>query len=212
MRLLEDHLLVREGRLGCGVPVDHPHAAVDFALFVEVAEDVDDAARAHLVHREAGALPVARGAQLAQLAENHAAVLLLPLPGVAEELLARELRLFNPLFVEHRHHLGLGGNRGVVHARHPAGVAARHAGAADEHVLQRVVEHVAHVEHARDVGGRDDDGIGLPLVGFRVEETVLNPKVVPFGLDILRRVFVCELHDSVFYVIWTAKLLTICQR
>ena len=212
VRLLEDHLLVRESRFCGGVPVDHPHAAVDFPLLVEVAEDADDAFGAGLVHREAGALPVARGAQLAQLAQNHAAVLLLPLPGVAEELLAGELRFFDALFVEHRHHLCLGGNRGVVHARHPAGVAARHAGTAHQHVLQRVVEHVAHVEHTRNVGGRDDDGIGLTCVGLRVEEPMLNPEVVPFGLDFLRRVFVCELHDSSFYRVWRAKLLTICQR
>ena len=196
VRLLEDHLLVRKGRLRRGVPVDHPHAAVDFPLFIEVAEDAQDAFRAGFVHREARAVPVARGAQLAQLLEDHAAVFLFPLPGVAEELLARERRLFDALFVEHRHHLGLGGDRRMVHARHPAGVFSRHAGAAHQHVLQRVVEHVPHVEHARHVGGRNDDRVGFPFVGLRVEDAPVDPVVVPLGFDLLRCVFVGDLHGA----------------
>ena len=203
VRLLEDHLLVREGRLRRGVPVDHPYAAVDLAFLVEVAEDAQNALRAGFVHREARAVPVARGAQLAQLFENHAAVFLLPFPGVAEELLARERRLFDALFAQHRHHLGFGGDRRVVHARHPAGVLSRHAGAAHQHVLQRVVEHVPHVEHARHVGGRDDDRVGFPLVGFRVENMLFDPVVVPFGFDLLRCVFVCDLHGALNFTLFS---------
>ena len=196
VRLLEDDLLVRQGGLRRGVPVHHPHAAVDLPLVVEVAEDADDALGARLVHREARALPVARGAQPAQLLEDHAAVLLLPLPGVAEELLARELRLLDAPFAEHRHDLGLRGDRRVVHAGDPAGVPARHAGAAHQYVLQRVVEHVPHVEHARHVGGRNDDRIGFALIGFRVEQAVSGPVVVPFALDLAGRIFVCDLHSA----------------
>ena len=110
VRLLEDDLLVRKGGLCRGIPVHHTHAAVDLALVVEVAEDAQHSFGADVVHREAGALPVARGAQLAQLLEDHAAVLLLPLPGVAEKLLARERRLLDAFFAEHRHDLGLGGD------------------------------------------------------------------------------------------------------
>ena len=194
VRLLEDDLLVREGGLCRGVPVHHAHAAVDLALVVEVAEDAQHAFGTGVVHREAGAVPVARGAQLAQLLEDHAAVFLLPLPGVAEELLARERRLLDALFAQHGHDLGLGGDRRVVHARDPAGVLARHAGPAHQHVLQRVVEHVSHVEHAGHVGGRDDDRIGFAFIGFRVEKSAIDPVVVPLGFDLLRRVFVCELH------------------
>ncbi len=194
VRLAEDHLLVREGRAGRGVPVHHAHAAVDAALFVEIAEDAQHAFGAGLVHREDRAVPVARGAQLAQLPEDHAAVLLLPLPGVAQELLARERRLLDALLPEARHDLGLGGDRRMVHARHPAGVLAFHARAAHQHVLQRVVEHVAHVEHARDVGRRNDDRVGFAFVGLRVEQPVLGPVVVPLRLDLLGRIFLCDMH------------------
>ena len=81
VRLLEDHLFVRQRGPGRGIPVDHAHAAVDAPLAVEVAEDLDDPLGADVVHRETGAVPVARSPQLAQLPQNYAAVLLLPCPG-----------------------------------------------------------------------------------------------------------------------------------
>ena len=40
-----EDLLVGNGCEGLGVPVDHPQAAVDVALGVQVEEGVDDAAR-----------------------------------------------------------------------------------------------------------------------------------------------------------------------
>ena len=196
VRLLEYHLFVRQRRLRRGIPVDHAYAAVDLAFLVKVAEYLDDALGAGFVHREAGALPVARGAQLAQLPEDHAAVFFLPLPGVFEEFLARERRLLDALFMQHRHDFRLRGDRRVIHARHPAGVFARHAGTADQHVLQRVVEHVPHVEHTGHVGRRDDDRIGFASVGFRMEQPVVDPVVVPFLFDLLRRIFISDLHKG----------------
>ena len=201
VRLLEDDLLVGEGGLCGGVPVDHADAAVDLTLVVEVAEDAQDALRADVVHREAGAVPVARGAELAQLPEDDAAVLLLPLPGVFQEFVTRERRLLDSLFAEHGDDFGLRGDRGVVHAGDPACVLSGHAGAADENVLQGVVEHVPHVEHSGDVGGRDDDRIWFAFIGFRVEELVVDPIVVPFGFDLLRSVFVSDLHNA----LWVLK-------
>jgi len=197
VRLLEYHLFVRQRRLRRGIPVDHAYAAVDLAFLVKVAEYLDDALGAGFVHREAGALPVARGAQLAQLLEDHAAVFFLPLPGVFEEFLARKRRLLDALFMQHRHDFRLRGDRRVIHARHPAGVFARHAGTADQHVLQRVVEHVPHVEHAGHVGRRDDDRVGFASVGFRMEQPVVDPVVVPFLFDLLRRIFISDLHKGV---------------
>ena len=124
------------------------------------------------------------------------AVFFLPLPGVFEEVLARERRLLDALFMQHRHDFRLRGDRRVIHARHPAGVFARHAGTADQHVLQRVVEHVPHVEHTGHVGRRDDDRIGFASVGFRMEQPVVDPVVVPFLFDLLRRIFISDLHKG----------------
>ena len=113
---------------------------------------------------------------------------------MTQELFARERRFLDPLGLELGHHLGFRGDRGVVGARNPAGVLALHAGAAHQYVLQRIVEHVAHVEHPRHVGRRNDDRIGFARIGFGVEQSVPLPVVVPFLLDLLRSVFVGNLH------------------
>ncbi len=53
------------------------------------------------------------------------------------------------------HHLR--GDAGMVHARLPQHVLAAHALEADQNVLQRVVERVAHMQRAGDVRRRNDD-------------------------------------------------------
>ncbi len=156
---LIDHLFVGDGGEGFGVPVDHADAAVDEAFVVEVDEDADDTFVADGVHGEGGAVPVAGGAEFTELLEYDAAVFLLPLPGVFHELVAGEVALVDAPFLEHIDHLGFGGDGGVVGAGHPAGVEPHHAGAAHEDVLYGVVEHVAHVEYAGDVGRRYDYGV-----------------------------------------------------
>ena len=73
---------------------------------------------------------------------------------------------------------GLRGDAGVIGAGHPQGVVALHAPPADQHVLQRVVEGVAHVQGAGHVRRRDDDGERLAArVGPAVEVAVLVPEV-----------------------------------
>ena len=74
-----------------------------------------------------------------------------PMVAAVGAALGRELAL--------DHHLG--GDAGMVGARLPEHVLAAHALEAAEHVLQRVVERVAHVQRAGDVRRRDDDRVGL---------------------------------------------------
>ena len=74
-----------------------------------------------------------------------------------------------PLCGEAVHHLCLGGDGSMVGARHPAGILPLHARTAHQYILDGVVEHVAHMQHTRDVGGRDDDGIGFPFIRLGVE-------------------------------------------
>ena len=66
----------------------------------------------------------------------------------------------------------------------PITIYALHAGAAHEHVLYSIVEHVAHVQHSRHIGGRNDHGIRLPAVGFRMEKLVFQPVRIPLLLYI----------------------------
>ena len=173
MLFLVDHLLGREGCQRLRVPVDHAQAAVDVTLVVQVDKHLDDALRALLVHGERCTVPVAAGTQSAQLLEDDASVLVGPVPGVLQELVARQVVLLDALLGQFLHHLSLGSNRGVVGAGHPAGILALHACTANENILNGVVQHVAHVEHTRHVGRWDDDGVRLASVGFGSEQFMI---------------------------------------
>ena len=89
--LLINHLLVAEGGEGGRIPIDHANAAIDQPLAVQIAEDADDAPGTDIVHGKSRAVPVAGGTEASELLEDDAAVLLFPLPGVAQKLLAGEV-------------------------------------------------------------------------------------------------------------------------
>ena len=89
---------------------------------------------------------------------------------------------------------GLGGDAGVVGAGHPKGIITLHAAEPNEDVLEGVVEGVAHVEGAGDVGRGYDDGIGGGIIrGVRgrvgVETSLAAPELVGLIFDGGR--FVC---------------------
>ncbi len=187
--LFIDHFNVAQSGLGLGIPVDHPLAAVDKPAAVKIDKYLCDTFRPQFVHGEGGAAPVARGSELAQLLQDDASILVSPVPRVFQKLLACEIALLDSLFGKLGHDFGLCGYRSMVGAGHPQGVFARHAGAAHEYVLYRVVEHVAHVEHACDIGRRDNDRIGFARVGSALEEVVTHPVVIPFVFNLRRVVF-----------------------
>ena len=178
----EEHLVVADGRAVRGVPVDHAEAAVDEALVVKVAEHLCHGLGALGVHGEGRAVPVAGCAELAELLEDYAAVLLGPFPGVLEEFLAGEVGFLYAFRGEFGDDLGLGGDGGVVGAGYPEGVLALHAGAAHEDVLDGVVEHVAHMEHTRDVWRGNYYGVRFTGIGHGTEELVFEPVGIPFVL------------------------------
>jgi hypothetical protein len=64
------------------------------------------------------------------------------------------------------------------------------------------------MQHTGYVGGRDYDGVCLALIGRRVEKFMLNPIVVPFALDLLGRVLVCNVHS--FYFVIFNRLFGLC--
>ena len=86
------------------------------------------------------------------------------------------------------HHLG--GDAGVIGARLPQRVAPAHALEADQNVLQREGERVAHVQAAGHVGRRHHDGVGLGVRALtRRKRAVALPPLVMAGFD--RSRFVC---------------------
>ncbi len=193
---------VRQGRMAAGAPVDQPLAAVDEALFVEPDKDLAHGLGQAFIHREALALPVAGGAELLELADDAPAVLLLPLPDlpdecfpaqrVAVDLLRRELAL---------HHV-LRGDACVVRAGKPEGAVAAHPAPADQDVLERCVQRVAHVERSRYVRRGNDNRIGpAPCVGRGMKIALLFPLAVPCVLNDARLVGLAQLpvgHENPF--------------
>ena len=156
------HLEVRDRGLEARVPVHEALVAVDQPVAVELDEHLDDGARQALVHGEAGARPVAGAAEAAELAEDDAFRLLFLLPHLGEERLAAHRAAVGAVLGGEAaldHHLGR--DAGMVGARLPEHVLAAHALEAAEHVLQRVVERVPHMQRAGDVRRRDDDRVGL---------------------------------------------------
>ena len=180
------NLLVGEGGEGDGAPVDHAFTTVDVALLKEFDEGRQHGLGVAGVHGEVGAVPIAGATQLAELLEDVVTLFVAPGPDAFEEFLATEIAAALALgFFEVFFHHGLGGDAGVVGAGDPAGGFAFETGAADEGVLEGVIEHMAHVQDAGDVGRRDDDGVGLLAgCGDAGEALGFLPGGIPFGFNI----------------------------
>ena len=162
------HLEVGDRGVQLGIPVDEALVLIDEPGVVELDEHLEDGLRQALVHGEALARPVAACAEPLELIDDDAAGFGLPLPDTLDELLAPHgaapgLLAFHELTLNHH----LGRDAGMVGSRLPQHVAAAHALEAAQHVLERVVERMAHVQRARHVGWRDDDaiGLGVPALG-----------------------------------------------
>ncbi len=181
-----------------GVPVDEPLVLVDQPLPVKADEGPDDGPRQALVHGEALAAPVRRIAEAPHLPDDRPARALLPFPHLGDErrpahlaaadigARARQLAL--------DHHLRR--DAGMVRARLPQHRLAAHPLEADQRVLDRVVEGVAHVQAAGDVGRRQHDAERLGRgVGTRREQAGVLPRGIDAGLDLCRAVGLVE-HGS----------------
>ena len=154
-----------------GVPVHQPLAAVDQALVVHLDEDADHGvveiavlARRRIRgarHGEGLTRPVAGGAKAAELPLDVAARADLLLPDQLQEVVAGEIGAALAVLGQFAFHHHLRGDPGMVGAGLPERVMPLHPVPARQHILQRVVEGVAHVQAARDVGRRDHDAEGL---------------------------------------------------
>src|SRR5690606_23332928 len=103
------------------------------------------------------AAPVHRAAEAAELAGDRAAAFGLPLPDLLDEFFAGVvgalvLPLFELAFDDH-----LRGDAGVIGAYDPQRILAPEALVADHNVLKSVIECMADVQRARDVGRGIDD-------------------------------------------------------
>ncbi len=183
-------LEVRDRRLVEGAPVDDPLGAVDPAPVPEVDEEAHHRLDVGVVHREALAAVVERGAEPAVLAHDRAAGLLEMAPDALDERLAAELLARRALGRELLLDDVLGRDPGVVVARLPERVEALHPVPADQDVLQRPVEGVAHVQRAGDVRRRyaDDERLVSARAGAGPVDALGLPGLLPAFLDALRPV------------------------
>ena len=168
-------LEVGDRRAQARVPVDHVGVAVDEALLVEVDEDLQDRADVALVHREALVVVVELRAEALELLDDLAAELLAPAPHGLAERLAAELLAGRALRLQALLDLPLRRDARVVGAEDPLRALPAHAVRADERVLDRAVQRVAHVQRAGDVRRRDRDrevlvrragGLGMVQAGL----------------------------------------------
>src|SRR5688572_16710692 len=187
------------------VPVDQPLASIDETLFVQLDEDFHDRTRHARVHREVagflsfgvGVIPIGGSAEAAHLARDGRARLVLPLPYALDELLAPEVVAALAFLLELALDHDLGGDAGVVGADHPVGVVAAHAAVADERVHEGLLERVAHVQRAGDVGRRQLDAVRRRDMIVVPEAARFFPAPVPGLLD-HRRVEALVDHSGFF--------------
>ena len=137
--VLVDNLVVADGSEGYRIPVDHAHSPVDQTFLVEMAEGSDDCCGKVRIHCEPGPVPVAGGAEFAQLLEDDSAMFLFPLPGIFHEFVPGQVVLGNAHPLESGHHLAFGCDGSVVSTGNPAGVLAVHPGLSDKHIIEGVV-------------------------------------------------------------------------
>ena len=186
---LHDDFFVRERRKRCRAPVHHAFAAVNVAFFVKVDKDFLNATRVAFVHREAFPRPVAGATELFELVDDDPAFFFFPIPNALKKRFAPEVvarfafRLFE-LFFNH----DLRGDARVVRAREPKDFFAVETRFARENVLNRIVEHMPHVKHARNVRRRDDDGIRRAAFayarGIGGKAAFIDPVFIPTGFDL----------------------------
>jgi hypothetical protein len=183
LNFLRFHLKVGNRGLQLGVPVDQTLVAIDQPLIVEVHEDLHHRAGEMRVHGELLAAPVHRAAEATQLAGDRAAALRLPFPDLLDKGLAGVIGalVLTGFHLALDHHLR--GDARMVGAHHPQRVLAAQALVTDHDVLQRVVQRMADMQAARDVGRRVDDGEGRGIGARGAEQTALFPMGIPLGLD-----------------------------
>ena len=191
------HLDVRQRGHVVGAPVGDPVAAIDQAFVVKAHEHRSHGEAALLVHGEALARPVDGVPEPPHLPGDRAARLFLPLPDARDERFTAEVVTRRPFLGQLALHHVLGRDPGVIHPRQPQRAEPLHPFAADDRVLDRVIERVPDVERPRHVRRREHDTEGLALAGWG-EESGLFPLAVETVLHRVRVVALLKLsrHSS----------------
>ena len=188
------HLVVGDGGLQEGVPVDQPLASVDQAVAEELEERTADGSRANVVECEPHASPIAACSEHFLLADDPLFELVFPFPDAFDERLAADVVSRQLFFFEHSPlDDRLRGDAGVIGAGHPERLVPLHPSPASQQILQRPVERMPHVQRSGHVRQRNHDRVRLLVrVRIRVEIAAFLPKRKPLGLSFFRIVLLGE--------------------
>ena len=147
-------------------------------------EHAGDGARIAFVHRETLVCVVERAAEPAELLEDRSTRLCAPFPDAADERLTAEVEARQALVAQLLLDDVLGRDPRMIGAADPERLTTAHALVADQRVLDREVERVAHVQRPGDVRWRHGDHVGLArVVGRDRERAGLVPASRDRGLD-----------------------------
>src|ERR1700728_2885225 len=159
---------IADGGKTARAPIDHVTSTINQAVAIEAQKSFEHGAIERGLKGEALARPIARGAQANHLFLDHAAAFGFPFPDAALEFFAAEVLALDAIFGQHAFHYKLGRDASVVHAGEPQRALAAHAMPADEHVDLRVLEHVADMYRAGNVGRGKRDGEGAAAAIARI--------------------------------------------
>ncbi len=170
---------IRDGGGAAGTPIDHALAPVDQALPVEVDKDLADSLGQALIHGETMTLPVTGEAKTLLLFNDPLVIFVLPKPGPFQEALSPN-RLLGQAFLAHPlDHHSLGGDGGMVGTGQKEGVLAPHPLESGQDIGQGIVQGMAHMKLASDIGWRHNDAKRfLVRGGWRMEGVCLQPGLV----------------------------------
>ncbi len=176
-----------------GVPIDQPLVTVDQPLLVKLDEDLAHRGRETGIHGETLARPIGRGTEPAQLPRDGPARLLFPRPHALDEALAAELVAVGLLELDLALDDHLRRNARMVGPGLPQRIETLHPVIADQNVLQREGERVAHMQAASDVRRRHHHGVGRRSgAGIGGEGAARFPDRVEFRLDLGRSISLVE--------------------
>ena len=187
------------------VPVHQPFGAVNQALLIHLNKGLGDRF-GHFItwvfgvtQREFLARPITRRAKTAKLLRDIPAAFLLPLPNMLKKLLAAHFLARFPLTCEFAFNDHLRGDARMVCSRLPEHILAAHTLKADENILDRIINRMTHMQIARYIGRRDNNGIGFKrCVHARLERARLFPHLIEARLGLFGVERFIE-HNQILY-------------
>ena len=195
LHLLAFHFEVGHGRTELGIPMHQSLAAVDEAVLMQADECLPDRGGEAVIHREALTRPVGGRAHASHLVRYSGTGLFLPRPYALDELFAPKVVPGFAFGLQLLLDDDLRGDARVIRAHLPQRVVAAHPVVADHQVHQRLLERVAHVQRAGDVGRRQLNAERRRVrLHRRLEIPARLPQRVPLGLNGMRIEALGEFH------------------